>query len=103
MILVVLIYIFEQILHIFWHLKPNKNLLNGLLDGAYYCKTHRSNLNNKWFEHHNVFKVYVIPKSLLQFMIWALKYGLYSEIPEISKKEKELYEEFCKTNKLQTP
>ena len=92
-------YICGQILHILWHLKPNKYLLKALVGNRFYCKSHRSNDYTKWFDHTCIYKRYVTPKSLFQLILWEMTHYNDFEIAKITEKEEELYKEFCKNNK----
>ena len=97
-LLLILIYLFCQFFYMLWHLKPNNNLLKEMVGDRFYCKTHRSNFHTDWFYHNQMFKVSVVPKSLFQFILWEIKYYRDCEILEITKREEELYKEFCKVN-----
>lgn len=99
LLIVILIYICGQILHILWHLKPDKCLLKELAGEKFYCKTHRENFQTNWFDHRQLFKRYVVPKSLLQLFLWEITHYNNFEISKITKREEELYKEFCKNNK----
>lgn len=96
LLIVILIYTGCQILHIMWHLKPNKHLLKKLIGNRFYCKTQRPNLHTKWFDHTLIYKLYVAPKSLFQLILWEMTHYNDFEILKITKREEELYKEFCK-------
>ena len=95
---VILIYTFSQFFYILWHLKPNDNLLNTIVENRFYCKTHRSSFHSNWFYHNQMFIIYVVPKSLFQFILWEITHYNDYEILEVTKREEELYKEFCKVN-----
>lgn len=97
-LLIILIYTFCQFFYMLWHLKPNNNLLKEMVGDRFYCETHRPNLQSNWFYPDETIIVTVIPKSLFQFILWEIKYYNNHEILEITKREKELYKEFCKVN-----
>lgn len=97
--LIIAIYIIWQTIHIFWHLKPYEYLMDQLFDECYYCLSHRTTFNTNWFDHERIFKIYVVPTSLLEYTKWVLKYGFKGEITELTKKEQDHYLEFCKSNK----
>lgn len=97
-LLITLIYTFCQFFYILWHLKPNNNLLKEMVGDRFYCVTHRPSLHSNWFYHDETLIVTVIPKSLFQLILWEIKYYNNHEVLEITKREKELYKEFCKVN-----
>lgn len=101
-LLLILIYTFSQFFYILWNLKPDKHLLEEIVNNKFYCKSRRSSFDTRWFEHNKTFRLSVVPKSLFQLILWEIKYSKTCEIPEITEKEKELYEEFCEHNKLQS-
>lgn len=98
-LLIILIYTIYQFFYILWHVKPNKYALEEIVGNTFYCKSHRKRFHTNWFDHHLLFKVSVVPKSLFQLILWEIKYGKTHEITEITKREAELYKEFCKHNK----
>ena len=97
-LLIIVLYVFSQFFYILWHLKPNNSLLKEMMGNRFYCKTHRSNLHSNWFYHNQMFIVNIVPKSLFQLILWEIKYYNNREILEITKREEELYKEFCKVN-----
>lgn len=98
-LLIIVWYAFSQFFYILWHLKPNNSLLEEMMGDRFYCKTHRTYFQTNWFQHDRMFKVSVVPKSLFQFILWEIKYYNNHEILEITKREEELYKEFCKVNR----
>ena len=97
-LLLILIYTFSQFFYTLWHLKPNNNLLKEMVGNRFHCKTHRSSFHSNWFYHNQMFIVSVVPKSLFQFILWEITHYNNYEILEITKREEELYKEFCKVN-----
>ena len=88
-----------QILHISWHLKPKDDLLKSIVGERFYCKTQRPNFHTNWFDHRIMRRLYVAPKSLFQLILWEMTHYNNFEISSLTKREEELYKEFCKTNK----
>lgn len=99
LIMIILLYLCGQVLHILWHLKSSKRLLEELVGNRFYCKTQRPNLHTRWFDHTRMYKIYVVPKSLFQLILWELTHYNDFEISKISKREEKLYQEFYEKNK----
>lgn len=91
--IIFIIYAFCQIIYIFWHAKPHKDLIKRLTGEDYYCVSHRFSLYTTRFEV-NKYKITVKPKSLIEWCKWTLKYGPTGEVLEISEKERYYYERY---------
>ena len=92
-LVIFIIYVFYQIIHIFWHAKPHKGLLNQLVGEDYYCTSHRPSLKSLWFDA-NQRVIHIKPKSLFEWYKWIFKYGTTGEVLEMSEKEKYYYEHY---------
>lgn len=99
LLLIIVFYGCNQILHILWHLKADKHLLKSMVGERFYYKSQRPNFHTKLFNHQVIYKIPIAPKSLLQLILWELTHYDDFEIVEITKKEEALYKEFCKNNK----
>lgn len=97
-LLLIIIYTFCQFFYMLWHLKPNNNLLKAMTENRFYYKSHRLSFHNNWFHHDQIFSINVVPKSLFQLILWEITHYNNYEILEITKREEELYKEFCKVN-----
>lgn len=101
--MVMLLYITIQILYIIWQLKPNKHLLSHLIKNNHYYFTTRKDNGKFPFRIHddNVYRLllnrrYITTDSPFTYLKWLFKYGLKGEMKDLTKKEKEEYNEFIK-------
>lgn len=93
-LLIFIVYAFEQIIYIFWHAKPRKNLINHLVRNDYHCVSHRYSLYTTIFHTTEKYIITVKPKSLFEWYKWVFKYGPTGEVLEISEKERYYYERY---------
>ena len=92
-LLIFIVYAFYQIIHISWHAKPRKGLLNHLVGADYYYASHRPSLESLWFDSTRRI-IHIKPKSLFEWYKWIFKYGTTGEVLEISEKERYYYERY---------
>lgn len=88
-----IVYAFYQIIHIFWHAEPRKDLISRLAGADYYYHSHRPSFKSLRFDYIT-HKINIKPKSLFEWYKWIFKYGPTGEVLEISEKEKYLYERY---------
>ncbi len=95
-LMVMIFYVFRQILYIIWHLKPNKYLLSQILKDDYYYYSARDEKGE--FYSHRLNKTIAVTNSPLTYLKWIFKYGICGEMTDITKVEKEALYEYIKNN-----
>lgn len=95
-LMVMIYYVFRQILYIIWHLKPNKYLLSQILKEDYYYYSARNQKGEFCSTHLN--KIIAVTNSPLTYLKWIFKYGLYGEMKDVTKVEKETLLKYIKND-----
>lgn len=92
-LIIFIVCVFCQIIHIFWHAKPHKDLINHLVGANYYYTSYRPSPTSIRFDYiHRI--IHIKPKSLFEWYKWIFKYGPTGEVLETSEKERYCYERY---------